>query len=108
MQRMQGHALEMGRVMGRATLVFVSGQVYLVTQWPSQLLRKGGTAMEKAIIVLMDLNQTTMRGGQYTHEALKDLNEHLKQGWRVKQSSAMGGTGHTALSSSLVILEKNS
>jgi hypothetical protein len=67
----------------------------------------GGYAMEKAIIVLLDLNKAAMRGGdQYTSEALKDLNDHLSHGWSVRQSFAMGGTGHTAISSSLVILEK--
>ena len=63
--------------------------------------------MEKAIIVLLDLNKAAIHGGvQYTVEALKDLNDHLSQGWSVKQSFAMGGTGHMSFSSSLVILEK--
>jgi hypothetical protein len=63
--------------------------------------------MEKAIIVLLDLNKAAVRAGdEYTLEALKDLNDHLSQGWSVKQSCAMGGTGHMAISSSLVILEK--
>jgi hypothetical protein len=63
--------------------------------------------MEKAIIVLLDLNKAAVRDGdQYTSDALKDLNGHLSQGWSVKQSFAMGGTGNAAFSSSLVILEK--
>ena len=63
--------------------------------------------MEKAIIVLLDLNKAMMRGGdQSTVEALKDLNDHLNQGWKVKQSFAMGGTGHMVVSASLVILEQ--
>ncbi len=62
--------------------------------------------MEKAIIVLLDLNKAAIRGDQSTGDALKELNDHLKQGWSVKQSYAMGGTGHTVISASLVILEK--
>jgi hypothetical protein len=62
--------------------------------------------MEKAIIVLVDMNKAAMRGDQHTSDALKELNDYLSQGWSVKKSCAMGGTGHMAISSSLVILEK--
>jgi hypothetical protein len=62
--------------------------------------------MEKAIVVLLDLNKAAMHGGSYTFEAIKDLNEQLSQGWNVKHTYAMGGTGHPSLSSSLVVLEK--
>jgi hypothetical protein len=62
--------------------------------------------MEKAIIVLLDLNAAALHRDQNTSETLKELNDHLSQGWSVKQSFAMGGTGHIAFSASLVILEK--
>jgi hypothetical protein len=70
-------------------------------------VRTESYAMEKAIIVLLDVQKAGGRGGdEYTSEALKELNEHLRQGWSVKQSFAMGGTAHILFSASLVILEK--
>ncbi len=54
------------------------------------------------------LNKAVRLGGEYTSEVLKELNEHLSQGWSVKQVSAMGGTANIVVSSCLVILEKRS
>jgi hypothetical protein len=63
--------------------------------------------MEKAVVVVLDVNRAISRDGDKCRiEALKELNDHLSQGWSVKQCAAMGGTGNLVVSSSLVILEK--
>jgi len=63
--------------------------------------------MEKAIIVyisVIDAYKTKRRPEAIT-DALKELNEHLADGWSVKQSSPLG-TGSEAAACNLVILEK--
>jgi hypothetical protein len=63
--------------------------------------------MERAIIVVLNVNKAGVSGGElHTAESLKELNDLLSQGWTVKQSSAMGGTANLIFSSCLVILEK--
>jgi len=63
--------------------------------------------IEKAIIVVLDVSKSVKKRDDATAEALVELNQHLDAGWRVKQSFAMGGTGHNMVSSSLVILERD-
>jgi hypothetical protein len=63
--------------------------------------------MEKAIIVyvsVIDAYKTKKRPDALC-DALQELNEHLANGWSVKQSSPMG-TGSEAAACNLVILEK--
>ena len=59
--------------------------------------------MEKAVIVSVNL----VKGHQEKEyeNALKELNEHLAQGWSVKTTGPMSGTA-LARSCGLVILEK--
>jgi hypothetical protein len=64
--------------------------------------------MEKAIIVyvsVVDAYKTKKRPHVVT-EALKELNEHLANGWSVKHASPLG-TGSQAAAGNLVILEKS-
>ena len=64
--------------------------------------------MEKSIIVyvsLIDAYKTKNRPDVLS-EALKELNEHLADGWSVKDSSSLG-TGSEAAACNLVILEKS-
>lgn len=63
--------------------------------------------IEKAIIVVLDVAKSVKKPSDASAETLAELNQHLNAGWRVKQSFAMGGTGHTMVSSSLVILERD-
>ena len=63
--------------------------------------------MEKAIIVyvsVVDAYKAKRRPDVVT-EALKELNDHLANGWSVKHSSPLG-TGSEAAACNLVILEK--
>ncbi|HUT58448.1 MAG TPA: hypothetical protein VNA25_11440 [Phycisphaerae bacterium] len=62
--------------------------------------------MEKAIIVVLDVAKALKRRDDAATEALAELNAHLADGWRVKHSFAMGGTGHNIVSASLVILAR--
>ena len=62
--------------------------------------------MEKAIVVVLNVLKAIGKAGEAGSEALAELNQHLDDGWRVKQSCAMGGTDHTQ-SASLVILERD-
>ncbi len=63
--------------------------------------------MEKAIIVYISVIDAykTKRRPEALADALKELNEHLANGWSVKQSSPLG-TGSEAAACNLVILEK--
>ena len=61
---------------------------------------------EKAIIVTLDIAKA-VKFAAAGQEALNELNSHLAKGWAVKHASAMGGTGHSLVSASLVILEKS-
>ncbi len=63
--------------------------------------------MEKAIIVVLDVAMSVKRRDEASAEALVELNQCLADGWTVKHSFAMGGTGHSLVSASLVILEKD-
>jgi hypothetical protein len=62
--------------------------------------------MEKAIIVVLDVAKAVKKKEEAQSDALEELNKHLAEGWSVKQSFAMGGTGHDLISASLVILQK--
>jgi hypothetical protein len=64
--------------------------------------------MEKAIIVYVSLIDAykTKKRPDVVSEALKELNEHLADGWSVKHSPPLG-TGSEAAACSLVILEKS-
>jgi hypothetical protein len=65
--------------------------------------------MEKAIIVyvsVIDAYKTRKKGPDVVSEALKELNEHLADGWSVKHSSPLG-TGSEAAACNLVILQKS-
>ena len=62
---------------------------------------------EKAIIVTLDIAKAVKFASAAGQEALNELNSHLAKGWAVKHASAMGGTGHSLVSASLVILEKS-
>ena len=63
--------------------------------------------MEKAIIVVLDVAQCMKKPERASSDALAELNQHLAEGWRVKHSYGMGGTGHNLISTSLVILERD-
>ena len=64
--------------------------------------------MEKALLVTYDLRSAGIE--KYKREAedaaMKDVNEHLNNGWKVKQISAMSGT-ESCFSTAIVLLEKN-
>ena len=68
-----------------------------------------GDSMEKEIVVILDMNKAGLGKDEcYREEALRELNEHLNQGWSVKHSYGMGGTSNILFAASLVILEKKS
>lgn len=64
--------------------------------------------MEKAIIVYLSTIEAyrEKKRPEACDSALKELNDHLVDGWSVKQSFAMG-TGSETSACSLVILEKS-
>ncbi len=64
--------------------------------------------MEKAIIVYVSVIDAykTKKRPDVVSEALKELNDHLANGWSVKHSSPLG-TGSEAAACNLVILEKS-
>ena len=64
--------------------------------------------MEKAIIVYLSVIDAyrEKRRPDAVADALKELNEHLANGWSVKQSYPMG-TGSETSACNLVILEKS-
>ena len=64
--------------------------------------------MRKAIIVTININELYGRKKkQSTESSLEELNQHLAKGWKVVHSFAMSGTGHTLVSATVVILEKD-
>lgn len=62
---------------------------------------------EKAIIVVFEVLESMKKPDVARAKALDELNQHLDDGWRVKQSFGMGGAGNTIFSTSLVILERD-
>lgn len=63
--------------------------------------------MRKAIIVAIDLSELNgSKREKQSNDALRELNQHLADGWNVVHSFPMSGTGHTYFSASVVILEK--
>ncbi len=62
--------------------------------------------MEKAIVVVLDLAKTIKKRTEASTEAVDELNQHLRDGWRVKQVAPTSGTDHF-MSASLVILERD-
>ena len=63
--------------------------------------------MRKAIVVSLDVNALCGRkAAQESEEALRELNQHLAEGWNVIHSFPMSGTGNIIRSASVVILEK--
>lgn len=62
---------------------------------------------EKAIIVTLEVTKAVKFAAAAGQEAVNELNRHLAEGWTVKHASAMGGTGSSLVSASLVILEKS-
>jgi hypothetical protein len=67
---------------------------------------KEALQMEKAIVVVVDLAQPVKKRDAAITESLVELNQHLADGWRVKNSSGMSGTAHL-LAANLVILERD-
>lgn len=64
--------------------------------------------MRKAIVVTLDiLGLSGRKREQVSEEDLRELNEHLAQGWQVVHSIPMSGSGNASRSVSIVILEKD-
>ena len=63
--------------------------------------------MEKAIIVYVSTTDAykAKKRPEVLSESLKELNEHLANGWSVKQTSPLG-TGAEFAACNLVVLEK--
>ena len=63
--------------------------------------------MKKAIIVYLSVSDAyrPKKRPDVVNEALKELNEHLAEGWSVEHSSPLG-TGNEFIGCNLVILEK--
>lgn len=64
--------------------------------------------MEKALLVTYDLRSVHSEKHKREAEeiAMKDVNEHLNNGWKVKQISAMSGTD-SYFSTAIVVLGKD-
>lgn len=63
--------------------------------------------MKKAIVISIDINALGgKKGAQEREEALRELNQHLEEGWNVLHSFPMSGTGHTLQSATIIVLEK--
>ena len=64
--------------------------------------------MEKAIIVTYDLRSAHNEKSRKASEelALKDVNEHIMNGWKIRLIAPMSGTSGI-FSSAIVVLEKD-
>lgn len=64
--------------------------------------------MRKAIVISLDINALGGRKSeQECGEALRELNQHLEEGWNVVQSFPMSGTSNVIRTATVVVLEKD-